>query len=251
VQKLDDPDVPAKFVFMVARRTHMAAFCLERRSIDDLEDLAGAPLLGAADSAFVLEYRALLGRLGVAPGPLIELPYERVMDALAEGEGDVAADYLDLLPAFEAAARRRGERIRVLPFGPAVRVYGSGLVAGTRVIEQRPGAVRGAVASLREALLSTRRDPRAGLDALLARFPGADPERALAGWRAGEQLIFDDGADMLGRMDEETWQRTIDFHADAHGTPRIAAPSVFDPSFVSYFPRINGGGGPDRVGGGK
>jgi NitT/TauT family transport system substrate-binding protein len=239
--KAADADLPAKFVFMVARRTHMAAFCIGRRPTAAgrvpraLEDLAGATLLGSRDSPFVREFLAAVRGLGIEPGPTVELPYEDVMDALAAGRGDVAADYLDLLPAFEAAAEPYGVHVDALPFYHAgVDVYGSGLVVGSDVIATRPDAVRRLVRALRAALTATRRKPAVGLPLLAQRFPATDPRRALDGWRAGEPLIFgENGApDDLGRMDVETWERTLEHQSSVQGAPRVEPESVYDPSFL-------------------
>lgn len=226
--KRDDHELRAKFVFMVARRTHMAAFCLERGAIETFADLEGASFLGPPDSPFAREYRSLLRHLGLEPGPTVDLPYEEVFGALAAGRGDVAADFLDLLPRFEALAR-----VHALPFYEAgLDLYGSGLVAGTRTIESRPEAVRRLVAAIREALRATRRDPAAGLPAMRSRFPELDEGRALAGWQAGTPLIFTESDRSLGAMDTATWERTIEHHAATHGSPPLPPTSVFDASFL-------------------
>lgn len=134
--KREQPELGARFVFMLARQSHMAAFVVEGRlaahgrPISTYADLDGASLLGERDSAFVSEYVTLMARLGGGPGPLVELPYGGIMLALAEGRGDVAADFVDLLPRFQAAADPLRVTIRALPFHEAgIDIYGSGLVA--------------------------------------------------------------------------------------------------------------------------
>lgn len=234
--KRDDPDLGAKFIFMVARRTHLAAFCIadrpaaHGRPIEQIDDLAGATFLGEPRSPFVREYIALLRWLRLEPGPGVARPYDEQFDALAAGDGDVGIDFLDLRPRFEAALAP-GQRLRALPFYEGgVDVYGSGLVAGVEWLESRPEAARRLTEALRDALLATREEPAAGLDALCRRYPRTDPTRALAGWSAGARLIF--GGE-LGAMDAETWRRTIDHHALASGTPRLDVASVFDGSLVT------------------
>jgi ABC-type nitrate/sulfonate/bicarbonate transport system substrate-binding protein len=232
----EDPDVQARFVFMVARHTHMAAFVVRDRvaahgrPIRSHADLEGATLLGDPGSSFNREYGALLGLLGVTPGAPVEVPYAQIGMALAEGRGDVAADFVDLLPRFQAAADPYGVEIVALPFHEAgIDIYGSGLVAGTRLLRERPQTARTVVEAFREALVASRDDPELGLQALLEQIPDADPGLVVAGWRAGAQLIFDEHGDVAGRMDREKWQRTIDFHARAYGTPDDIDPlSVFD-----------------------
>lgn len=223
---------------MVSRRSHMAVFWVDGRPathgrpIEETGDLEGASVLGGEDSPFVREHLALLRHLGMVAGPRVETSYPDVMTALAEGRGDLAADFLDLLPAFEAAAAPHGVRVRALPFHEAgLEAYGSGLVTSTRMIAERSGAVARMVAAARDVLLAGRDEPHLGIAPMSEMYPDLDPGRALAGYRAGEPLVFlaENG---LGTMDLPTWKRTIEHHAQTHGTPRLAPEAAFDGSFA-------------------
>jgi ABC-type nitrate/sulfonate/bicarbonate transport system substrate-binding protein len=221
---------------MIARETHLAAFVIDGRPgvhgqpIRGIKGLAGASYLGERESGFVREYLALLRWLELEPGAAVAAPYEEQFEALARGKADVGIDFLDLRPRFEAALES-GQRLRPLPFFEAgIHLYGSGLVASTRLIEARPEAIRRLVSALREALFATRDDPAAGLAELCRRFPATDRERALAGWRAGSPLIFDWGE--LGAMDRETWKRTLEHFAAVHDASTLEVEAVFDGVFV-------------------
>jgi NitT/TauT family transport system substrate-binding protein len=245
----EDPDLGARFVFMIARQSHMGAFVVRGRKgphgrrIKKHRDLDGASLLGDPNSAFGREYRTLLRRLGIEPGPAIEdVDYPDIMRALAEGRGDVAADFVDLLPRFQSVADPLGVRIDVMPFHEAgIDVYGSGLVTSTRLLRERPDTVRAAVAAFHEALLASKENPALGLEALIDQVPGADPDLVVAGWKAGSSLIFDAETTALGTMNAEKWQRTLEYHADAHGGPRdIDVESVFDGSVLAGAEPLQG-----------
>ena len=235
--RAQDRELDARFVFMVARQSHMAAFVVDGRTaahgrtITTHADLDGASLLGERDSAFCKEYLAFVSRIDARPGPLVSRPYEKIIPALIAGEADVAADFVDLLPRFQSQADADGVLIRALPFHQAgLDIYGSGLVCNGALLRERPELVQAAVDAYREALMITRDDPSAGLDALLSRIPTAEPDLVVAGWNAGSSLIFDaDGGDtQLGHMDADKWRRTIEFHADAYGvSPDIDPSSVF------------------------
>ncbi|MGH2840307.1 MAG: ABC transporter substrate-binding protein, partial [Solirubrobacteraceae bacterium] len=239
--KREDPELGARFVFMVARQTHMAAFVVRDRlaahgrPIATHADLGGASLLGDPAAPFAREYLALLARLDLRPGPAVEMPYPGIEAALAEGRGDVAADFVDLHPRFQAAADRLGVTIDCLPFHEAgIDIYGSGLVTSTRLLHEAPDRVLRAVAAFRDALLLSRDDPELGLDALLSQIPTADARLVIAGWKAGAPLIFDDEESQLGAMSDAKWRRTIDFHADAHGLPRELDPAtMFSPAAMT------------------
>jgi len=236
--RAEDPQLGARFVFMVARQSHMGAFVVrgrDGRRIKKHRDLDGASVLGDPDSAFGREYTTLLRRLGLEPGPWVDVPYPDIMQALAEGKADIAADFVDLLPRFQAVADPLGVRIDVMPFHEAgIDIYGSGLVASTRMLRERPQTVRAAVAAFQEALLASRENPALGLEALIDHVPGADPGLVVAGWQAGSALIFDAEATALGTMNTEKWRRTLEYHADAYGGPRdIDVDSVFDGSVLT------------------
>lgn len=235
------PDLEARFVFMVARHSHMGAFVVRGakgphgRRMKKHRDLDGASVLGEAQSAFNREYTTLLGRLGLKPGPWFDMPYEDIPLALAEGRGDVSADFVDLLPRFQAVADPLGVRIDCLPFHEAgIDIYGSGLVTSTRLLRERPQTVRAAVAAFREALLASQDNPALGLEALIDHLPHADPNLVVAGWHAGAPLIFDAEPTALGTMHADKWRRTLEYHADAYGGPRdIDVKTVFDDSALS------------------
>ena len=240
-----EPAIEPRFVFMVARRTHMAAFVVagrvaaSGRAVVEHADLDGATVLGATDSAFVREYVTLLDQIGCSAGAVVEMPYEDVMGALVKGEGDVAPDFLNLLPKFEAAAAGTAARIVALPFYQAgVDIYGSGLVAGRELREERRLVLQGAVDALREALIATRDEPDLGLRALTERLPTVNPDQALADWRAGEPLIFGDSEDHeLGSMNPHTWQQTLEYFASAYGDPGdIELSALCDTSFLTAAP---------------
>ena len=238
--KREQPEMDPRFVFMVARRTHMAAFVVAGRTaahgrpIVEHADLDGASVLGNADSPFIGEYTALLGQLGYTPGPVVEMPYEDTMAGLVRGDADVAPDFVNILPKFQAAAGAAAEIVCLPFFEAGVDVYGSGLVAGRRLREERPEVLQNAIDALREAMIATREDPDLGLQALTDRVPTVNPDLARADWLAGEALIFGEDDNALGAMSQPTWRRTLEYFSAAYGDPgEVDITDVADTSFVS------------------
>lgn len=238
------PDLEARFVFMVARRPHVAAFVIDGRParhgepIRSFADLAGASVLYYVDAPYmgVPEYFVVLRRLGIECGPRVEIDYTQLYESLAVGKADVAVTWLDFRPDFEGPAARAGVAVRALPFFAAgLDVYGSGVVAGAGVMRSRPEVLDRLTAALRESLVATRADPSAGLDALCARFPDRDRARALGVWRAEDPLIFGDGdpPERLGTMSAAVWERTIDHQEKSYGSPPVPANALFEPAFTS------------------
>lgn len=235
------PDLPVRYVFMVSRRSHLAAFTLagagpwRARSPRDFAGLDGASFLRYRDSLYMgaPEYPPLLDLLGLSPGKEVEVAYAELYEALAAGRGEVAVTWLNLLPDVRAAVEDRGGRLAVYPFHAAgLEVYGSGVVAGPALIENRPGVLGRLMAALREALEAVRRDPRGGLGVFRRRYPDRDPDRAVAVWEAGRPLIFTggDGPHALGSMDAATWRRTIEHHARSYGTRSLPPEEAFVPA---------------------
>lgn len=235
-----EPGLAARFVCMTVPRTHLAAFVVEGRAathgrrIADFGDLDGASVIGPPDSGTVKEYRLLLNSLGAAPGASVDVAYQEIRRAWAEGRGDVALEFAEFLPDFTAAARQGGGDARCLPFADAgLDVYGSGLVAGVSLLRDRGDVVRRLVSAVRDSLVATRAEPELGLDMMRARYPALDLVRAVEGWRAGAHLIFDGVPDeRMGAMGAGRWRRTIAHHATAHGTPAIRPEDAFEGRFT-------------------
>ncbi len=229
-----NPGIGASFVFMVARHTHMGVFYARDRPashgrlIQTFSDLEDASFIGNSDSPFAREYLQLLKTIGVTAAPIVEMPYEEVPEGLATGKGDVTADHVDLAPDYQATGRANGVEIKTLPFHEAgIDTYGSGLVAGTRLIESRPDLVRAVIAAVQEALEATRRDPSRGAGALLAAYPEAGLDRTLASWKASERLIFLDDGRAEAKMDPDKWERTAAHHMDVHATTCVEPESLY------------------------
>lgn len=230
----EDGGISARFVFMVARHTHMGVLyapgrpASHGRPVDGFADLDGASFIGEADGPFTREYLRLMRVLGFAPAAIVDVPYGEVKEALAAGKGDITADFVDLVPDYDAPARGRGARVEALPFHRAgIDIYGSGLVAGAALLDERPETVRELVHAVTDALEESRRDPAEGVRALLERFPEAGTERTLESWRASEELIFTGDGAPVGTMDAVKWERTIAYHAAVHRTAEAHAEDVF------------------------
>jgi NitT/TauT family transport system substrate-binding protein len=236
----EDGALDARFVHVITPHTHMGVMFVPNRptrggkTIRDFSDLDGASFVGDSASPFTREYLHLMRVLGLPDPPLVEVPYAQVKEALGAGEGDVTADFVDLLPDYRTAAEPSGHIVDALPFHRAgIDTYGSGLVAGNTLIETNVDLVRRLIAAIRAALEETRRDPLAGAGELIARFPEAGLERTLASWRASESLIFPEDGAVGSGMEHDKWARTIEHHALVHGSARAQVDDVFAGSHLT------------------
>jgi ABC-type nitrate/sulfonate/bicarbonate transport system substrate-binding protein len=258
----ENPDLDARFVFVTSRRIHMTAFAIEGRPavhgrpIATFADLAGAsfavrtrlpddaqgpsgPLSGVEglkrqmtkvhQERLVRDYLALLDHLGVQPGPLVDVGLGSTLDAVVDGEADVAAEWIELGVAMAADAAAKGLSLRSLRFADAgVPGYLNGFIAGGRALRARPEALARFVAAVREAMLAVRDDPAPALELLAAELPDRDPATVLERWRLGEPAMF--GADGLGvgTMDAEGWAASVDYHVRVNGTRPLDPATVYD-----------------------
>ena len=245
----EHPDVDARFVFMLSRRTHMTAFVVEDRPaahgrpIRSVTDLAGASLamrtvpapgrdrlklrmFHAHESRLARDYWALLGRLGLEAGPGIDVGEQSALEAMLAGDADVAVEWVELGVGLRASAAARGLSIRSFSFADAgVPGYLNGFVAGD-AIRERPEALGRFVAALRDAVMAVRSDPGPALDLLARELPDRDRESVLERWRLGEPAMFVD--ENVGSVDAAAWEATLDYHVATHGTRPFDPATAFD-----------------------
>jgi ABC-type nitrate/sulfonate/bicarbonate transport system substrate-binding protein len=210
------PDVAARFVSAVVRRSPLAGFVPEESPLTTPADLGGRRMAGG----FSAEYRACLDRLGLEPPERVDVADAPA--ALAAGDVDVVPEFIDCRPRVR---RQAGIRVRGIPVGPDL--YSSGLVAADRLPAD---LVRQVQAALADALEAQRQDPKAGLDELERRYPDADPADALEGWQLAEPYIFT--GPPPGESEPERWVASAEFAAAAHGLPVPSPESIFRPDVV-------------------
>ena len=125
----ENPDLDARFVFMLSRRTHLTAFVVEDRPaahgrpIRTYADLAGASLamrttpaagteglrlrmFHAHEARLARDYLALLARLGLEPGPMVDVGTRSALEACLAGDADVSVEWVELGVALRASGRR-------------------------------------------------------------------------------------------------------------------------------------------------
>jgi ABC-type nitrate/sulfonate/bicarbonate transport system substrate-binding protein len=218
-----EPAFGARCVFVLGRHTPMAALFVQGRPapthpITSPRDLLHARYGGEPASPFVQEHRALLRRLGGDdPAPLVELAYEQLFGALADGTIDVAPDYGGILPTYQRAAGS-DQPVGVLSHRDCgVSAYGTGLVATGRALGEQPEAVRAFLAVVASAYRAMRSQPEATVKAASAVLPEVDVDDALTEWREEEEPAIFDPAQRLGGFDRSGWERTIAWRREVAG----------------------------------
>ena len=213
---------PARFAAVVVRRNPMAGLVPEASELHTAADLAGRRVGAPPGSRLVAEYEAALAQAGIGAPALVPVEYMEAPAALARGEIEVVADFVDLVPR---TRRLAGIPIRAVPVGPDV--YASGLVVADRLPLEQARRLRDAVVA---ALHRQRLDPRSGLAELRRRYPEVDPDEALEGWSLAEPNIFT--SDGVGHMDGPGWDAAVAFTAAAHGFTAPAPEAIYRPELA-------------------
>lgn len=213
--------LPARFIAAVYQRSPMAAVVRATAAAREPADLAGLRVGGLPGDRFTAEYRAALAAAGSGDPVIVPLPYEAVPAALGRGEVDVVPDFADLVPRIR---RQAGLAVRAVPIGPDV--YGSGVVAADSLSDALAARVRDAVAA---ALEQQHDHPDVGLDALLQRYPGIDPDDVREGWQLAAASIFTGAAPAA--MDAARWHDTLRHYTTTHDLARPDPETVYRPAF--------------------
>lgn len=246
----EEPELDARFVFMLSRRTHLTAFVVEDRAaahgrpIRSFADLEGASLatrtapapgsggknlrmFHAHESRLRRDYLALLAGNGLEAGPVVDVGDRYALDAMLDGEADVAVEWVELGVALRASAAARGLGIRSFRFADAgMPAYHNGFVAHGATIRERPEALGRFVAAVREAVIAVRADPTPALDLMAVEMPDRDREAVLERWRLGEPAMFPD--EHVGAIDAAGWRTTRDYYVATHDTRPFDPALAFD-----------------------
>jgi len=179
----------------------------------------------AHEARLARDYLALLARLGLEPGPMVDVGARSALDACLSGDADVSVEWVELGVALRALATGQGLRIRSFSFADAgIPGYLNGFVAHGKVIRDRPEVMARFVAAVREAVFAVHDDPGPALDLMAAELPDRDRASVLERWRLGEPAMFID--DQVGSVDAAGWRATVDYYLTSHNT------RPFDPALA-------------------
>ncbi|MBA3287285.1 MAG: ABC transporter substrate-binding protein [Acidimicrobiia bacterium] len=211
------PDLAARFVAIVGRRSPMAGIVAAESGLHAPEDLAGRRTGALDGERLLLEYEAALTARGVGAPVLVPLTYADAPAALGRGEIDVVPDFADLV---WRVRRQAGIEVRAVRVGAPY--YANGVVAGDHVPDDRVTAVREAVGL---ALERQRACPDNGVEALIDRYPETARSDAIEGWQHAERTIF--GSAPVGSMDHDVWEASLAYTGQVHGLPVPEASTVY------------------------
>ena len=205
--------IPIQYVASIYRTFPSIVFAKASSGIADAGDLAGTTLgiPGRYGSSWIM-LQALLESAGLSPDDLEIRVYPDFGQGVAvENDAVVAATgFVNNEPVQLELA---GHEVVVLRVDDFVPLPGPGLIAGSRLIEQRPDAIRAFIAATLEAMGQIVDDPQKGLDASIASVPDlAQNREAQSAVLAAtiEAWQGDDGAP-LGTIVRMDWEESIGY----------------------------------------
>lgn len=209
---------PVRFVATIHQRSPLGAIVPEGSDITAPADVPGRRVGRGEHTGWLADELALaLEDRGLEPPVLVPLPHGDAPYALARGDIDVMATFVDAMPG---AGTKGGHAVRAVPLGGDT--YTSGLVAHDSLPDDVVVRISAAVAVAFDA---QRREPEAGVAELCARFPEVRPADARAGWELLVPHVFTGVP--VGTMDGRRWAATLEWQARAHGFAGLAARRVY------------------------
>lgn len=215
-------DLAARFVAPIVRRHPIGGLVAADSPFHTPADLSGRRVGGSEDKGLLKEYQAALVHLGYEPGEVVPMTYLEAPGALGRGEIDALPDFIDIVPRTRAQS---GIPVRAVHFG--LEVYGHGLVAADSVSTE---TVLRMVDAVSAALERQRSHPETGLAEMAARFPEANLDYAVEGWRLGEPNIFT--GEPVGSATPDGWAATISYVAAAHDLDAPPPETVYRPDAI-------------------
>lgn len=215
-------DLPARFVAIFGQKNTLGALVPADSPLSDPADLPGCRLGGSPEAPMVRGFQAGLSLLGLGPVEVVPTG-DPVAAAFRSGSFDLAAATVDTVARNE---RHAGMSLRAVPL--FIDAYMSGLVAGDHV--PAPVAWR-----MRECLVDAferqRKEPEAGVAALLRRHPDANADDAREGWLAVEPYLF--CGREPGSMDAGGWVRAAAYAEQALDRRAPAVSTFYREDFCS------------------
>ena len=204
--------IPIRYVATIYGTYPSIVFAKTISGITDAADLAGKKIgiPGKYGSSWIM-LQALLGSVELTPDDvtIVEYPDFGQGVAVQQGAVDAATGFANNEPV---QLERGGEQAVVLHVDRIVPLPGPGLIAGTRTLDAKAGAIAEFIEQTLRAMDAIAADPRIGVDAAIAAVPD------LASGRETQAAILDatiatwrdpTGAKPFGSIDRAAWSASI------------------------------------------
>lgn len=239
------PDIAPRGVYMVFNASPSCVLVAADGSIRHPRDLVGQRLIGHDSDVALRTFGALCRHQGLDPAGLSVASAwsgmagmaEEVLAGRAAGAFGYVSTFTGALVAADPALLGQVRFLRFAEFAPDL--YGSVVMASTRLLNDEPERVSRLLAAINRGAMDMLREPEAGLAALARVAPGLNPEAERARLQATLDLEMSrewpKGTRQLsvGDVDTARLARSIDLMVQGSRLPRWPdASEVFTPVFL-------------------
>jgi NitT/TauT family transport system substrate-binding protein len=234
-----NPTAPIKTVFVVNNRPNYAIVGRKSRGVAAVRDLEGKKLGAPAAEPATAAWPILAQIRGVDIAKVtvinVGLPVREPM--LAAGEVDAVTGSSSSSPiSLRAKGVPPDDVVVLLMAERGLELYGSSIFVNTKVLAEKPEAVKGFLAAYVRGLKETLRDPAATLESVLRRNGGAAQDIELERLRVTirDSIVTPEAkANGLGGVDSDRFAKALDQIGMAYAfknKPKLS--DIFDASFL-------------------
>ncbi len=234
-----NPNAP-RAVYMMFNRSPSVVAVPADSSIRAPQDFPGKHFRGHATDVALQTFPALAAKTGIAAKSVRISSNEdgmgAVVQSMLKGETDGTFGYESTITAALITAKIPTERVRFFFYRDLVpELYGSALMASTRLITGQPALVAALVRAVNRGVADTIADPAAALAALKRRVPAAvdAAEQARLTLTLQGEMAHREGARLgLGAIDPQRFTAGMHLLCETKGLARVPAlRDVFDANF--------------------
>ena len=211
-------------------------FVTQRHQIETPADLAGLKVGGGQSSPMQVIVPTWLERNGVDKESvqLMQLDPAIVVGSLIEGTIDAGECWLgNSLAIFQKRAEEAGLEIDWIVYGDFnMDVYGNGIVTSGTTITENPQLVRGFLEATYRGYAWAQANPAEAAAIMVKHYPVLDPAITLQQVNEISELI--DGPGLMGWLEQEKVENTIEFLSQAYGLDgNLSASDIYTTEFLS------------------
>jgi NitT/TauT family transport system substrate-binding protein len=210
-----------------------------KHKIQQPSDLKGLTAGGAGGAPVHVILPIWLKRNGLAPTDvkLLQMDPGVIEASVVQGRIDLAECWKGSgMAILQTVAKKEGQEIEVLEYGKYnMDIYGAGIVASERTIQQRPDQVKRFVRATYRGYAEALKDPEGATEAILQRYPTLDRDQTRQQVQETSDLLTGPNTKErgLGWQDKQKMERTHEFLMSAYNLKGIRADETYTNEFLA------------------
>lgn len=232
--------VPVKAVMSLYSKQPDAIFTAKGSGITSLKDVAGKTVATATFTSSNALWPVVLESNGIDPSKvkLLKVDPSTLAPMLAQGRVDATINWVTVAPGFQNVLKQAGKELNVLPWSQyGLDGYGWSVMAGDKIIKERPDVLRRFLRALNKSLQFTMANPEKAAADLKAAVPEADAAVIATEFRASLPLLQNEVSkrDGLGAYDAKLLAATWTWVAKSmdYAPAKVDPEKIVDRSFLN------------------